>query len=131
MLCEYLGISTVTSLCARIALQLRREFRSTFRDSAMESEKITSGRFHTGGTDPNQLPAISLDADIAKGLRVGLRDTITWAGQDVRTKPPLPGRRDVNETRVETTCFAVCACRSRSRSGVSNCRASRIRDAFR
>src|SRR4051812_29037432 len=48
---------------------LRREWRSTFRDSLMPSEVVRAGHFHTGGTPLNQLPAMSLDADVAKSLR--------------------------------------------------------------
>ena len=65
---------------------LRREFRSTYRDSLMPSEKVTKGRFHTGGSPTDQLPEVSLDAGIASGLLVGLGDTITWDVQGVRVR---------------------------------------------
>lgn len=86
---------------------LRREFRSTFRDSLMPSEKISAGRFPTGGSRPSGLPEVSLDADIAKGLRVGIHDTITWDVQGVRVKTRVTSLRDVNWTRFEPNFFAV------------------------
>ena len=86
---------------------LRREFRSTFRDSLMPSEKISAGRFPTGGSRLGGLPEVSLDADIAKGLRVGIHDTITWDVQGVRVKTRVTSLREVNWTRFEPNFFAV------------------------
>ncbi|MEP6991067.1 MAG: FtsX-like permease family protein [bacterium] len=86
---------------------LRREFRSTFRDSLMPSEKITEGRFPTGGSRTDGLPEVSLDADIAKSLRVGIRDTITWDVQGVRVQTKVTSLRAVNWTRFEPNFFAV------------------------
>ena len=86
---------------------LRREFRSTFRDSLMPSEKVTKGRFPTGGTKPDRLPEVSLDAEIAKGLHVGIGDTITWNVQGVKVPSRVTSLRDVNWTRFEPNFFAV------------------------
>lgn len=86
---------------------LRREFRSTFRDSLMPSEKLTVGRFPTGGSRPDQLPEVSLDAEIAKSLRVGIHDTITWDVQGVRVQTRVTSLREVNWTRFEPNFFAV------------------------
>ncbi|MDQ2667490.1 MAG: FtsX-like permease family protein, partial [Gemmatimonadota bacterium] len=86
---------------------LRREFRSTYRDSLMPSEKITAGTFPKGGTPINQLPVVSLDADVAKSLKVGIHDTITWDVQGVRVKTRVTSLRDVSWTRFEPNFFAV------------------------
>ena len=86
---------------------LRREFRSTFRDSLMPSEKVTKGRFPTGGTKPDRLPEVSLDAELAKGLHVGIGDTITWNVQGVKVPSRVTSLRDVNWTRFEPNFFAV------------------------
>ena len=86
---------------------LRREFRSTFRDSLMPSEKVTSGTFVKGGTPATQLPVVSLDADVAKSLKVGIHDTITWDVQGVRVKTRVTSLREVNWTRFEPNFFAV------------------------
>jgi len=86
---------------------LRREFRSTYRDSLMPSEKITAGTFPKGGTPDNQLPVVSLDADVAKSLKVGIHDTITWDVQGVRVKTRVTSLRDVNWTRFEPNFFVV------------------------
>ncbi len=86
---------------------LRREFRSTFRDSLMPSEKLTAGRFPTGGSRPDRLPEVSLDAEIAKSLQVGIHDTITWDVQGIRITTRITSLRQVNWTRFEPNFFAV------------------------
>ena len=86
---------------------LRREFRSTYRDSLMPSEKLTKGKFHTGGTPASQLPEVSLDGDVAKGLRVSLGDTITWDVQGVKVPSVVTSFREVNWTRFEPNFFVV------------------------
>ena len=86
---------------------LRREFRSTYRDSLMPSEKVTAGSFPRGGTPTTQLPVVSLDGDVAKSLMVGIHDTITWDVQGVRVKTRVTSLRDVNWTRFEPNFFAV------------------------
>ncbi|MES2178316.1 MAG: FtsX-like permease family protein [Gemmatimonadota bacterium] len=86
---------------------LRREFRSTYRDSLMPSETIKTGRFHADGSSADKLPEVSLDADIAKSLQVGIHDTITWDVQGMRVKTRITSLRDVNWTRFEPNFFAV------------------------
>ena len=86
---------------------LRREFRSTYRDSLMPSEKLSAGRFPTGGSRRDQLPEVSLDAEVAKSLQVGIHDTITWDVQGVRVTTRVTSLRDVNWTRFEPNFFAV------------------------
>ncbi len=86
---------------------LRREYRSTFRDSLMPSEVLKSGTFHKGGTPANDLPAVSLDVDLAANLRVGIGDTITWNVQGVNVKTRVTSLREVNWSRFEPNFFAV------------------------
>ncbi|MEO8621352.1 MAG: FtsX-like permease family protein [bacterium] len=86
---------------------LRREFRATYRDSLMPSEKVTSGRFPLGGSRADLLPEVSLDAEVAKSLLVGIHDTITWDVQGVRVKTRVTSLREVNWTRFEPNFFAV------------------------
>jgi putative ABC transport system permease protein len=86
---------------------LRREFRSTFRDSLVPSEKITAGRFHTGGSRAPALPEVSLDVSVARDLQVGVGDTITWNVQGVEIPTRITSLREVNWTRFEPNFFAV------------------------
>jgi putative ABC transport system permease protein len=86
---------------------VRREFRSTFRDSLVPSERLTAGKFHTGGSPPDQIPQMSLDQGVARDLHVGLGDTITWDVQGVQVKTRITSLREVNWTRFEPNFFVV------------------------
>ncbi len=86
---------------------LRREFRSTYRDVIAPSEKVTEGRFHTGGTLAPVLPAVSLDVAVAHDLQVGVGDTITWDVQGVEVPTRVTSLREVNWTRFEPNFFVV------------------------
>ena len=86
---------------------LRREFRSTYRDSLMPSEKVVKGRFPTRPSEAPQLPEVSLDESIAKNLHVGLQDTITWDVQGVRVQTRITSLREVNWSRFEPNFFVV------------------------
>jgi putative ABC transport system permease protein len=86
---------------------LRREFRSTFRDSAVASEKITAGRFHTGGSAPPAIPEASVDKGVAEDLRLALGDTVTWDVQGVQVPTRVTSFREVNWTRFEPNFFVV------------------------
>ena len=86
---------------------LRREFRSTYRDSLMPSEKVVKGRFPTRPSEAPQLPEVSLDESIAKNLHVGLQDTITWDVQGMRVQTRITSLREVNWSRFEPNFFVV------------------------
>jgi putative ABC transport system permease protein len=86
---------------------LRREFRSTFRDSLVASEKVTAGRFHTGGSPAAMLPEVSIDQGVAEDMRVAIGDTITWDVQGVRVPTRITSFREVNWTRFEPNFFVV------------------------
>ncbi len=86
---------------------LRREFRSTFRDTLVASEKVTSGRFHTGGSPVTSIPEVSIDRGVAEDMRLALGDTITWDVQGVRIPTRVTSFRDVNWTRFEPNFFVL------------------------
>ena len=86
---------------------VRREYRATYRNSLMPSEVVKAGHFHAGGTPASRIPALSLDVDIAKNLRVTLGDTITWDVQGVRVVSQVTSLREVNWSRFEPNFFAV------------------------
>ncbi len=86
---------------------VRREFRSTYRDSLVASEKVTDGRFHTGGSRAPALPEVSVDKGIARDLRLALGDTIVWDVQSVLVPTRVTSFREVNWTRFEPNFFVV------------------------
>jgi putative ABC transport system permease protein len=95
---------------------VRREFRSTYRDSLVPSEKLTDGAFHTGGTKAPALPAVSVDKGIARDLRLSLGDTIVWDVQSVLVPTRVTSFREVNWTRFEPNFFVVFETRALDRA---------------
>jgi len=91
----------------RAGWAMRREFRSTFRDALVPSERVTEGKFHTGGTPVASLPAVSVEKGVAEDLRLRLGDTITWDVQGVRVPTRVTSFREVNWTRFEPNFFVV------------------------
>jgi putative ABC transport system permease protein len=86
---------------------VRREFRSTYRDSLVASEKLTAGRFARGGTKAPALPEVSVDKGVARDLRLSLGDTIVWDVQSVLVPTRVTSFREVNWTRFEPNFFVV------------------------
>jgi putative ABC transport system permease protein len=110
------GDSTARGKGPRERWVTRREFRSTFRDSLTPSEVVKAGHFPNGGSATDHLPEVSLDADIAKSMHVGLHDTLTWDVQGVRVKVLVTSLREVNWTRFEPNFYAVFERRALARA---------------
>ena len=86
----------------------RREYRSTFRDTVVASEKVTSGRWFTRSTGPaDTIPEVSLDADIAKEMRLALGDTLTWDLQGVPVRTRVTSFREINWAQFTPNFYAV------------------------
>jgi len=91
------------------AWALRREYRSTYRDSLQGSETLVGGRWF-GGTRPASgapVDEVSLEQDVAKELRVKVGDVVTWDVQGVEVPTRVTSLRDVNWARFEPNFFAV------------------------
>ncbi len=91
----------------RAGWAMRREFRSTFRDALVPSERVTEGKFHTGGTPVASIPAVSVEKGVAEDLKLRIGDTITWDVQGVRVPTRVTSFREVNWTRFEPNFFVV------------------------
>ncbi|MEO7966117.1 MAG: FtsX-like permease family protein, partial [Gemmatimonadaceae bacterium] len=87
---------------------LRREYRSTYRDTLFTGERLTSGKWF-GGETPAGKPVdeLSLEKDLAADLGVKLGDVITWDVQGVKIDTRLTSTREVNWARFEPNFFAV------------------------
>jgi putative ABC transport system permease protein len=82
----------------------RREYRSTYRDSVVASEKIVEGRW----SPTRQSPArISIEQDLAKELGVGIGDEIVWDVQGVPVVSRVGSVREVDWARFEPNFFIV------------------------
>ncbi len=97
---------------SRQSWTLRREYRSTFRDSLVHSEKIVRGRWFKppraglvpAATDTGE---VSLEIDLAKQLSVSLNDIIVWNVQGVPIPTRVTSFREVEWARFEPNFFAV------------------------
>jgi putative ABC transport system permease protein len=92
---------------------LRREYRSTYRDTLVSSEKVTAGRWfpaaraRRGAADT--LPRVSFEQDVAHELGLQIGDVVTWDVQGVKIPTRVTSFREVNWARFEPNFFAVFA----------------------
>lgn len=84
---------------------VRREYRSSFRDTLSGSERLLEGEMWSAAADP--AGQVSLERDIADDLGVGLGDTIVWDVQGVRLETEVTSIREVDWARFETNFFAI------------------------
>jgi putative ABC transport system permease protein len=91
------------------AWALRREYRSTYRDTIQSSETLVAGKWFGKTPAPDSQPGaeVSLEQDVAKELRVKLGDVIVWDVQGVEVPTRVTSFRDVNWARFEPNFFAV------------------------
>lgn len=86
----------------------RREYRSTYRDSIVTTERVVAGRWWSPGKAP--LPArISVEQDLARELGVGIGDEIVWDVQGVTLPSRVTSLREVDWARFEPNFFVVFA----------------------
>jgi putative ABC transport system permease protein len=85
---------------------LRREFRSTYRDTATASERLVRGAWWHG-RGPGPPYPVSLTTDIAQELRVRIGDQIDWTVQGTTVPTRVVALREVDWARFEPNFFAV------------------------
>ena len=93
------------------AWALRREYRSTYRDTIQSSERVVAGRWfgETPARDSQPTAEVSLEQDVAKELRVKIGDVVVWDVQGVEVPTLVTSLRDVEWARFEPNFFAVFA----------------------
>ena len=92
----------------------RREYRSTYRDTSVASEKVVVGEWWAGQrggwaagrTDRDVVP-ISMEVSVAGELGVTIRDTIVWDIQGIPLATRIVNLREVNWARFEPNFFVV------------------------
>ncbi|MEO6444205.1 MAG: FtsX-like permease family protein, partial [Gemmatimonadaceae bacterium] len=86
---------------------LRREYRSTFRDTLYSGEKLAEGAWFGSTKAPPGAPLeeVSLEKDLAADLMVSLGDVITWDVQGAKVDTRLTSTREVNWARFEPNFF--------------------------
>lgn len=87
---------------------LRWEYRSTYRDSLTGGERVVDGEWFGGRTrQPEGMAEVSLEEGVARDLRVGVGDTITWNVQGVEIPTRVTSIREVTWARFEPNFLAV------------------------
>ena len=86
---------------------LMREYRVTYRDSLINTEKIVAGEWIARGSDTTSAIPISLEKDIAADLDVTIGDSIVVDVQGVPMPTRVASLRDVNWQRVQPNFFIV------------------------
>jgi putative ABC transport system permease protein len=84
----------------------RREYRSTYRDTTVSSERVTQGKWWKAGQGSGQ---ISVEQDLAAELGVGIGDEIVWDVQGVSVPSRVGNIREVEWARFEPNFFIVFA----------------------
>jgi putative ABC transport system permease protein len=100
------AVRTANGRRRRSAWPLRREYRSTFRDTLVGSERMVAGKWFNG-RDTTSVPEVSIENGVARELRLSLGDTVTWNVQGVRIPTRVTSFREVNWARFEPNFFAV------------------------
>lgn len=97
---------------------LRREYRSTFRDTLFTGEILAGGKWFgkTPGAPGAPGDEVSLESDIAEELGISLGDVITWDVQGVRIPTRVTSLRTVNWARFEPNFYAVFPSRTLERA---------------
>lgn len=101
----------------RAGWALRREYRSTYRDSLVGSETMVEGtwfpdsatRAASRANNPDAPFLVSMEQDVATDLGVGIGDTIIWNVQGVPVHTVVSNLRTVNWAQFEANFFAVFA----------------------
>ncbi|NOT08873.1 MAG: FtsX-like permease family protein [Gemmatimonadales bacterium] len=87
---------------------LRREYRSTYRDTLTATEKLVGGAWWGAGGRAAAAPyLVSLETGIADELGVKLGDEIVWDVQGAEIRTRVANLREVDWGRFETNFFAV------------------------
>ena len=107
---------------------LRREYRSTYRDTATSSEHLVAGAWWHG-RGPGPPYPVSLSADIAQELRVRLGDRIDWSVQGATVPTVVVALRSVDWARMEPNFFAVFSTAALEHAPRSSVVLSRVDDA--
>ena len=84
----------------------RREYRSTYRDTLVASERIVAGTWWSRRAGPAQ---VSVESGVARELGVSVGDTIVWDVQGVPVATRVASLRDVEWARFEPNFFVVFA----------------------
>jgi putative ABC transport system permease protein len=85
----------------------RREYRSTYRDTLVGSERLVGGSWWTADAGSTGTSPVSMEREIARDLGVQLGDRIDWDVQGVIVPTEVTSYREVDWARFEPNFFVV------------------------
>ncbi len=88
---------------------LRRDYRNTYRDTLVSSERLTAGAWwgRSAARREGELPRISVEEELATEVGVRVGDRITWNVQGVLIETRIASLRQVSWARFEPNFFVV------------------------
>ncbi|MEO8352673.1 MAG: FtsX-like permease family protein, partial [Chthoniobacteraceae bacterium] len=86
---------------------LRREFRSTYRDTLNSTEKIVAGKWLTKIPNQDDPVPLSLEEELAGDLRVSLGDEMTLDVQGIPVRARVTSLRHVDWSKFNLNFFMV------------------------
>ncbi|MEK7729527.1 MAG: FtsX-like permease family protein, partial [candidate division KSB1 bacterium] len=86
---------------------LRREYRSSYRASLNDNEKLLSGVLQKQVSSPSDTIRVSVDEGIAKTLKLKLGDALVFDVQGVPVKTVLGSLREVNWRRLMPSFYIL------------------------
>lgn len=86
---------------------LRREYRSTYRDTLTPTEELVAGEFTGRVPEGTEVVPISVEADLVKDLGAKLGDEIEFDVQGVPVRTRITSLRKVEWRRIEPNFFVV------------------------
>jgi putative ABC transport system permease protein len=108
---------------------LRREYRSTFRDTLVASERLVAGRWDSETAAAVDTSAISVEEDLARDLRLELGDVVVWDVQGVQVPTRITSLRAVDWNRFEPNFFIVFRPEALARAPTQYIVTAKTRDA--
>ena len=85
----------------------RREYRSTYRDTVVGSEKVLVGDWWQPGSFSSGAIPISVEVEVAGELGISIGDTLVWDVQGLPVTTRVVNLREVNWARMEPNFFVV------------------------
>jgi putative ABC transport system permease protein len=85
---------------------LRREYRSTYRDTLVPSERVVAGTWNRAVSSSSPV-FISVERDLAQELGIGVGDEIVWDIQGRTLPSRVASLREVEWARFEPNFFVV------------------------
>ncbi len=97
-----------STLALRDSWAIRREYRSTYRDTLVATERIVAGTWWADApTAPSGTARVSVDEGVAAELGVSLGDHIVWDVQGIEIRTVIASLREIDWGRLEPNFFVV------------------------